>query len=51
MTATLSEWAGRPDALLNEIDEDGYEFEATTCCCGEGLRLKDPVTGEDEWVL
>lgn len=49
--ATLSEWAKRLDDLLIEIGEDGYDFEATACCCGEGLRLKDPTTGEDVWVL
>lgn len=44
--ATLFEWRERVNALWEEAERDGISWEFTTCCCGEGLILRDDRTGE-----
>ena len=46
-TASLSEWAKRVEALWEEAEQAGISWDFQSCCCGEGLNLREVATGEE----
>lgn len=49
--ATLSEHVDLIEAAIEAAEDDGFTVEATTCCCGAGLMIKDDTTQEVRYVL
>lgn len=47
----LSDHAAAISNAIEAAEEDGLVVEALTCCCGEGLRIKNKDTGEEEYIL
>lgn len=40
MGARLEEHYRMIQDAINLAEKDGFTVEATTCCCGEGLRIR-----------
>jgi hypothetical protein len=49
-TATLSEWAAKLEEIWEQMEGEGYEWDFTSCCCGEGLILRDREAGESKVI-
>lgn len=49
-TATLSEWCDRLEEMYEQMEQEGFVWDFTTCCCGEGLRIKDETNGTDRTI-
>lgn len=49
--ATLSDHAVAISEAIEEAEVDGFAVEATSCCCGGGLVIKNEVTEEKEYIL
>lgn len=48
--ATLEEHYKAIADAIAAAEDDGFDVEATSCCCGEGLRIID-INGVEEWLI
>jgi hypothetical protein len=40
--ASLSEHHEKIQSAIDAAEADGFYVEALSCCCGDGLRIRDP---------
>lgn len=49
-TATLSEWCDRLEEMWEQMEQEGFTWDFTACCCGEGLRIIDEETKQKRTI-